>query len=151
MRKGRPFGIVRKDLNMIHNVIFDIGNVLTDFRWKEFLMDQGYSEEMAMRIGRASTLHPCWAELDRGYWTVEQLMEAFVRNDPGIERELRSAYANVRGMVVPRAYAIPWVRELKRKGYTTCPIFRQRQRRNVRRPWSSCLIPTEGSFLIKKK
>ncbi len=117
MRKGRPFGIVRKDLNMIHNVIFDIGNVLTDFRWKEFLMDQGYSEEMAMRIGRASTLHPCWAELDRGYWTVEQLMEAFVRNDPGIERELRSAYANVRGMVVPRAYAIPWVRELKRKGY----------------------------------
>ncbi len=35
---------------MIRNIIFDIGNVLTDFRWKGFLEDQGFDEAMVERI-----------------------------------------------------------------------------------------------------
>ena len=52
---------------MIRNVIFDIGNVLTDFRWKGFLEDKGFDEEMVARIARASVLTPFWNEADRGY------------------------------------------------------------------------------------
>ncbi len=103
---------------MIRNIIFDIGNVLTDFRWKGFLEDQGFGEEMVERIARASVYSDTWCEFDRGVWETEQVIAAFVQNDPGIEREIYKAYADFAGMVTPRAYAIPWIKELKEKGYS---------------------------------
>ena len=102
---------------MIHNVIFDIGNVLTDFRWKEFLRDKGFDGEMVQRIGKASVESPLWAEFDRGVMSEAELMEVFLKNDPEIERELHLAYDDVHGMVTIRDYAVPWVQELKAKGY----------------------------------
>ncbi len=56
---------------MIRNIIFDIGNVLTDFRWREFLADKGFDQEMIGRIARASVMGPYWDELDRGEWSDE--------------------------------------------------------------------------------
>lgn len=31
---------------MIRNIIFDIGNVLTDYRWEGFLADKGFDAEI---------------------------------------------------------------------------------------------------------
>ena len=102
---------------MIRNIIFDIGNVLTDFRWKEFLSDRGFSEEMTARIARASVLTPLCDEVDRGVWDMEKLMQEFIRRDPEIASELRLAFDNVKGMVTKRDYAIPWIQRLKTHGY----------------------------------
>lgn len=102
---------------MIKNIIFDIGNVLTDFRWEDFLRDKGFDDEMIARIAAASVRNPLWCELDRGVWTDSQLMEAFVKEAPELEKELHIAFDEVHGMVTPRAYAIPWIQELKDKGY----------------------------------
>ncbi len=102
---------------MIRNIIFDIGNVLTDFRWKEFLEDKGFDEAMVKRIAKASVQSTVWNEIDRGVWSMEELMQAFIRQDPEIEEELRRAYGNITGMVTKRAYAIPWIQELREKGY----------------------------------
>lgn len=102
---------------MIRNIIFDIGNVLTDFRWREFLRDKGFDEEMIGRIARASVMSPFWNEFDRGEWDTEKLMEEFVRLDPEIEKELHLAYDDIKGMVTKRDYAISWIQELKAKGY----------------------------------
>lgn len=102
---------------MIRNIIFDIGNVLTDFRWRGFLEDKGFEQEMVNRIARASIQSPLWNEIDRGVWDTEELMQAFIRTDPEIEEELRKAYDNVTGMVTKRDYAIPWMKELRAKGY----------------------------------
>lgn len=105
---------------MIRNIIFDIGNVLTDFRWKEFLEDKGFDEEMVGRIARASVLTPLWNEIDRGVWEEEKLLQEFVKLDPEIETEIRRAYGNVTGMVTKRDYAIPWIKELKAGG---CRVY----------------------------
>lgn len=102
---------------MIRNLIFDIGNVLTDFRWKEFLQDKGFEEAMIERIAKASVLSPFWNEFDRGEWDTEKLMAEFVKLDTGIEKELHQAYDNIHGMVTKREYAIPWIKEWKEKGY----------------------------------
>lgn len=102
---------------MIRNIIFDIGNVLTDFRWREFLEDKGFDEAMVERIAKASVQTPLWNEIDRGVWDLEELMQAFIAKDPEIEPQLRRAYGNVTGMVTKREYAIPWIQELKAKGY----------------------------------
>ncbi|MBR1930878.1 MAG: HAD family phosphatase [Lachnospiraceae bacterium] len=102
---------------MIRNIIFDIGNVLTDFRWEGFLQDKGFSQEMIGRIAKASVQSPQWAEFDRGVFSDEELMASFIENDPEIEKELHEAYDDIRGMVTPREYACPLVRALKEKGY----------------------------------
>ena len=101
---------------MIRNIIFDIGNVLTDFRWRDFLRDKGFTEDMIARIAKASVENTLWRELDRGVWTWEKLMQAFVAEDPEIEGELHQAFDNMRNIVTIREYAIPWVLEWKEKG-----------------------------------
>lgn len=102
---------------MIRNIIFDIGNVLTDFRWRDFLQDKGFDEAMIERISKASVESPLWNEFDRGEWSEEELLQAFVERDPEIEKELREAYRDIHGMVTPREYAIPWIKKLKENGY----------------------------------
>lgn len=102
---------------MIRNIIFDIGNVLTDFRWKEFLKDKGFDDEMITRIAKASVESPLWKEFDRGVLDGEELMLRFIDSDPEIGEELHKAYDDIHGMVTIRDYAIGWVQELKTKGY----------------------------------
>ena len=102
---------------MIRNIVFDIGNVLTDFRYKDFLKDKGFDMEMIGRIAKASVESPYWKEIDRGEWEAEALMEKFIELDPEIESQLRAAYGDIHGMVSPRDYAIPWIKTLKEKGF----------------------------------
>ncbi len=102
---------------MIKNIVFDIGNVLTDFCWEKFLQDKGFDEEMVARIANASVLCPLWGEFDRGSMSDEEIINAFIEKDPEIEVQIRQAYENIHGMVTKREYAIPWIKELKEKGY----------------------------------
>ena len=102
---------------MIKNIIFDIGNVLTDFRWEGYLRDKGFEGEAFDRIAGATVLSPQWCEYDRGVWTDEQIIDAFIRNDPALEKEIHFAFDRMQGLVIPRAYAIPWLSELKERGY----------------------------------
>lgn len=102
---------------MIKNIVFDIGNVLTDYSWKEFLEDRGFTGELFDRIVKASIMNPDWAEYDKGVISVEEIMQLFAAADPEIEQEIRFAYQDLVGLIRPRAYAIPWIKELKAKGY----------------------------------
>ena len=102
---------------MIRNSVFDIGNVLTDFRWEGFLRDKGFDDRMIKRIAKASVAGPYWNEVDRGVWSTEKLLQAFIDLDPEIADELYLTFENIHGMVTRRSYAIPWIKELKEKGY----------------------------------
>ncbi|MGN0329752.1 MAG: HAD family hydrolase [Kineothrix sp.] len=102
---------------MIKTIIFDIGNVLAGFAWKEYFRSFGYSQEILERIAAATVGSGFWGEYDRGILSDEEIMELFIRNDPGIERELRESLGDVSGMVVRYGYAVPWVKELKERGY----------------------------------
>ena len=102
---------------MIRNIIFDIGNVLTDYRWRGFLEDKGFDDAMIERIAAASVLNPLWNEFDRGELSSAQVMEGFIGQDPEIAKELHEAFDNIEGLVTKRDYAIPWIKEWKEKGY----------------------------------
>lgn len=102
---------------MIRNIIFDIGNVLADFRWKEFLADKGCDEQMIKRIAKATVMTPAWNEFDRGELSEEEVFQEFSKNDPQLKDEFRRIFTNITGMVIPREFAVPWVRELKNSGY----------------------------------
>ncbi len=102
---------------MIKNIVFDIGNVLVDYKPVEFLAQKGFSEPIIRRIIKASVLSPYWEQFERADLTEEEVMRAFVSMDPGIEKELYEAYADIKGMLVIRSYAVDWVRRLKEAGY----------------------------------
>lgn len=101
---------------MIRNIVFDIGNVLTDFRWRAFLKDKGLDDAMIGRIAEASVESAMWKELDRGVLSDEELMQGFIANDPEIAEQLHLAFDDIHGMVTIRDYAVEWVQELKKKG-----------------------------------
>lgn len=103
--------------HMIRTIIFDIGNVLAGFEWQGFFRKFGYSEEIYERLCKATVMSGTWAEYDRGAMSDEEILGAFIKNDPGIEQELRDSLANINGMVVKYDYAIPWIKVLKEKGY----------------------------------
>lgn len=102
---------------MIKTIIFDIGNVLAGFDWRSFYKRFGYDGEIYERLGEATTRSDDWKEYDRGCKTDEEMLELFIENDPGIEKEIREALADLGGMVTRYEYAIPWIKELKEKGY----------------------------------
>lgn len=102
---------------MITTIIFDIGNVLADFTWKEHYESFGYDDEMVERIAKATVGSTMWNESDRGVMKTEELMQAFVDSDPEIEQDIRKVLDNVETMVSRNDYAIPWIQDLKSKGY----------------------------------
>ena len=102
---------------MIKTVIFDIGNVLVGFDWKNYIESFGYTKEVTKRICAATVTSPYWDEFDRGAMEDEELIQLFVNNDPEIETEIRKICENIENMLTKREYAIPWIKELKEKGY----------------------------------
>ena len=102
---------------MITTIIFDIGNVLADFTWKEHYESFGYDDAMVERIAKATVMSPMWSESDRGAMKTEELVQAFVDYDPEIEQDIRKVLADVKTMVSRNDYAIPWIQDLKSKGY----------------------------------
>ena len=102
---------------MITTIIFDIGNVLADFTWREHFASFGYDEKMVDRIARATVQSPEWNEYDRGILTDEEILAGFIENDPEIADDIYKVLKNVKTIVKRNEYAIPWIQELKEKGY----------------------------------
>ena len=57
---------------MINTIIFDMGMVLVDFRWKALYEEMGLTGERFERMADATVRDPVWNEFDRGIWTDEQ-------------------------------------------------------------------------------
>ncbi len=105
---------------MIKNIVFDIGNVLAGFAWKEFYKSFGYSDEVFEKLADATVRSPFWNEMDRGKLDDDQLLECFIQNDPTVEKEMRQIFQNITGMILRYDYAIPWLKELKERG---CGVY----------------------------
>ena len=101
----------------IDTVVFDIGNVLTDFAWDKFLVFKGYDDKMVERIAKATVYSDDWVEYDKGKLTNEEIIARFVENDPEIRSEIEDSFKNIDGIILKREKTIPWIRALKAAGY----------------------------------
>lgn len=102
---------------MIKTVVFDIGNVLADFAWEPFFRSFGFTEEVFEKLAQATVKSPEWYEFDRGAWTTEEIITAFIANDPSIEQEIRQVFCDLKGIVTRRDYAVSWIQHLKTNGF----------------------------------
>lgn len=102
---------------MIKNIVFDIGNVLVDFGWAEFINKFGFSKEINERIATATVKDNDWNEYDRGVLTDEEILDLFIENDPGIENELRAFEEDFHGLLKQFEYTKGWIKSLQKQGY----------------------------------
>ena len=67
---------------MIKNVVFDIGMVLVDFRFREYMKDLGLSPEEISNVAAHMIYNPLWNELDRGIRSFEVVMAQMKAQHP---------------------------------------------------------------------
>ena len=74
---------------MIKNVIFDLGNVLIDFKPIKYIKSLGYDEEKALEIFNKTIKDSIWADMDRGiYRDKESYVSAFKTKYPEIKNDI---------------------------------------------------------------
>ena len=64
-------------MHEIRTVIFDVGGVLLQYRWKYVLIDYGLSEEEAERVGHLMLNDPLWNELDLGVTQIQRRRKSY--------------------------------------------------------------------------
>lgn len=101
---------------MIKNIIFDIGDVLVKSNYHEFFLGKGYDEKTVAQLEKATFFSPAWKELDRGVWDFDEIIDAFVKNAPQLEKPLKTVFDDMNGFVKIYPYTIDWIRDLKSKG-----------------------------------
>lgn len=101
----------------IKNIIFDIGNVLLGFDYQNFFRSFDYEEALVERLAKATALSPDWNELDRGVLRYEEVLARFASKDWELQPVIEKTFENLNGLLTRYEYAIPWIKELKEKGY----------------------------------
>ena len=102
---------------MIDTIILDIGQVLVDFRWKEYLEECGYDEETKRRVSEATVLGEYWKEQDRGILSTKELISLCSEKDPSVKNEINQLFNDVSKLVVEYDYSKDFVKNLKANGY----------------------------------
>jgi len=102
---------------MINTIIFDIGNVLVDFRWRQMYESFGLKEDDIEKLADATVRHQAWMDLDQGIITTEEAEEAYVKAAPEYREFIERIYQEMDNMLVQFDYSIPWIKEMKKRGY----------------------------------
>ena len=98
------------------DIIFDIGKVLIDFDFEEFVRRYVDSDK-ADRVTKAMWGNPDWIELDRGVLPVEDVLQKFIAQAPDCEWEIRRVFSQLGNIPQLKDTTIPMIRELKKRGH----------------------------------
>ena len=101
------------------NIIFDVGDVLLDYRWQQMLMDYGLDESEAYRVGRELFDDPdgLWHEFDLGVKSQEEIIQEFEQKHPKDAEVIRWFISHGEYMHVARPAIWKLVHQLKEAGY----------------------------------
>ena len=101
------------------NIIFDVGDVLLDYRWQQMLMDYGLDEAEAYRVGRELFDDPdgLWHAYDLGVKSQEEIIQEFEKKHPEDAEVIRWFISHGEYMHVARPAIWKLVHQLKEAGY----------------------------------
>lgn len=101
---------------MIKNVIFDIGNVLVDFRWRVLMEELGLPAETQAIFAKTVFGSRWWGELDHGIYEEAEILAHFREDNKEHLDEFDLVWDNRGRLVEPYAYAVAWIEQLKASG-----------------------------------
>ncbi|MCR5793290.1 MAG: HAD family phosphatase [Lachnospiraceae bacterium] len=105
---------------MMNTVIFDIGMVLVDFCWREYLTSLGFPEDVISNIGEKIVNSDIWEDMDKGIVEDEELLERMVARAPENSKEVTRLFQTIGKVVKMYDYTPVWIRCLKEKG---CKVY----------------------------
>ncbi|MBQ7767020.1 MAG: HAD family phosphatase [Lachnospiraceae bacterium] len=104
---------------MIKNIVFDVGMVLVDFKWRQVMESIGCTPEEIETIAAVMVNGPLWNELDRGVMEEEDVIAQMVAQLPGLEEKAWDFWNHIHLTIESFPYAADWVRGFKEEGYHT--------------------------------
>ena len=103
---------------MIKNIVFDIGNVLVEFRPEKVFAELGVSAEKIQGLANATVYSPLWPELDRGVMEEAAVFEKMKEATPEYAKEIDLFIEKGLGNIVSSFdYAADWLKGLQERGY----------------------------------
>ena len=102
---------------MLKYIIFDIGNVLIRFTWKDYIQTLLQDEEAIFHVEKAIWSSGLWNELDRGVLAEEEILNRMLNYDARYQSQVALALSNIGECIQKTDYTLPWLQELKKAGY----------------------------------
>lgn len=102
---------------MIKNIIFDIGNVLAQFRWQKLFKELGFEGEVFEQVADATVRGPWWPEYDRSRLSDPEIWEHCCALAPHLKPQIMAVFENIEGICREYDYARAWIYGLKAAGY----------------------------------
>lgn len=100
---------------MIKNVIFDIGQVLIRFEWKEYLRKL-FPEGTAETVYKATFENSAWKDMDTGTVSIESVVKKFIESAPEYKGYITTAVERMGECAEKLPYSIPLIKAIKAKG-----------------------------------
>lgn len=101
----------------IKNVVFDVGEVLVEFRYMNYMRDLGFDEEVVDFLAENMVLSEFWHELDLGIRTNSEGKKVFTEKYPQYASEIDKFWDHLEDIVREYDYAPGLIREIKQMGY----------------------------------
>lgn len=102
---------------MIKNIVFDIGNVLVDFRWRELMEELHLSKEEQDRFEVSVFGSRWWETLDHGTLDEDEAVRHLREDNKEYLEAFDLVWENRDKLVRPYDYSVKWIQSLKEKGY----------------------------------
>lgn len=101
---------------MIKNVVFDIGNVLVDFRWRVLMEELQIAKDTQAVFDKSVFGSRWWGELDHGIYEEAEILGHFRAENNAYLDEFNLVWDNRDKLVEPYGYAVEWIEQLKASG-----------------------------------
>ena len=98
--------------------IFDIGNVLIDYKPLLFLGSLFSDQQLIDKMYETIFKSPEWEMLDQGVMTHEEACEIFYMREPNFHPEIRQTMQNLNHMLTPIADTVALLPEIKEAGHS---------------------------------
>lgn len=102
---------------MINTIVLDIGQVLVEFCWKEYLEECGYDEETKEKVRNATVLSEHWGEQDRGVLSSKELTKICCKKEPSVAKEIAKLFEDISKLAIEYDYSENFIKNLKENGY----------------------------------
>ena len=99
------------------NFIFDVGNVLVDYRPLVYLKGLFSDEMLVDRLYQIIFRSPEWIKMDKGLLTFAEATDIFCAREPELQAEIRCAMDNVNDIFTPLCDTIELLPRIKESGH----------------------------------
>ena len=106
---------------MIKNIVFDVGGVLVDFCYMEYMRKLGFPEEVCKEFESDIVFSQLWNDMDMGNLLLDEARVKFKERLREMyrpcDREVDLFVENIKGIVKEYDYSKPLLQRLKDSGY----------------------------------